>query len=116
MSDGPSDQTMAEVSKLPEITRRPSGEAATARTGPPCPRSCANALLAPKSTSRAVPRSRAKLPFDPVVMHLNMAPSVWHLQYGTFSNGTFGLVTSDKAPSDRVGSISALDSSRWEDP
>ncbi len=39
-----SDQRIAEVSKLPEIACVPSGEIASARTGPPCPRSCAWAM------------------------------------------------------------------------
>ena len=36
-----SDQRIAEESKLPEIALAPSGAMASARTGPPCPRSCA---------------------------------------------------------------------------
>ena len=36
-----SDQRIAEVSKLPEIASLPSGEIASARTGPPWPRNCA---------------------------------------------------------------------------
>jgi hypothetical protein len=40
-----SDQRIAEVSKLPETTVVPSGETASARTGPPWPRNCACAGL-----------------------------------------------------------------------
>ena len=36
-----SDQRIAEVSKLPETAWLPSGEIASARTGPPWPRNCA---------------------------------------------------------------------------
>jgi hypothetical protein len=38
-----SDQRIAEVSKLPEITCSPSGDIASARTAPPWPRNCARA-------------------------------------------------------------------------
>src|SRR3972149_9350134 len=44
-----SDQRIAEVSKLPDSARLPSGEIASARTGPPWPRNCACA------TSSATP-------------------------------------------------------------
>src|SRR4029078_2369581 len=42
-----SDQRIAVESKLPEIALWPSAEIASARTGPPCPRSCAKAELVP---------------------------------------------------------------------
>ena len=41
-----SDQRIAEVSKLPETAWVPSGEMASARTGPPWPRNCACAAPA----------------------------------------------------------------------
>jgi hypothetical protein len=40
-----SDQRIAEVSKLPESALAPSAETASARMGPPCPRTCASAGL-----------------------------------------------------------------------
>src|SRR6516165_9144527 len=42
-----SDQRIAEVSKLPETACVPSGEIASARTGPPWPRNCACAIWGP---------------------------------------------------------------------
>ena len=42
-SPDPSDQRIADWSKLPDSASLPSGDTATARTGPPCPRSCASA-------------------------------------------------------------------------
>src|ERR1700742_165784 len=47
-----SDHRIADVSKLPETASLPSGEIATARTGPPCPRICARAAPMPSGNSR----------------------------------------------------------------
>src|SRR5262249_61130565 len=46
-----SDQRIAEVSKLPEAACVPSGEIASARTGPPWPRNCACAMRGPIDSS-----------------------------------------------------------------
>src|SRR5262249_35266985 len=51
-----SDQRITAVSKLPETADAPSGEIASARTGPPWPRNCACAET-PAST---VPKTSAK--------------------------------------------------------
>ena len=47
-----SDQRIAEVSKLPEMAWLPSGEIASARTGPPWPRNCAFAGVNASGNSR----------------------------------------------------------------
>ena len=49
---------MAEVSKLPETASLPSGEIASARTGPPWPRNCACAAPAASGSSRKANRKR----------------------------------------------------------
>ena len=49
-----SDQTIAEVSKLPDTAGRPSAETASARTGPPWPRNCACAGNAVRIRNKAI--------------------------------------------------------------
>ena len=48
-----SDHRIAVASKLPETARLPSGETATARTGPPWPRSWAMAGIATAQSARS---------------------------------------------------------------
>ena len=47
-----SDQRIAEVSKLPETAWLPSGEIASARTGPPWPRNWACAVLSKRTAKQ----------------------------------------------------------------
>src|SRR5260221_9382246 len=54
-----SDQRMAEVSKLPESACVPSGEMASARTGPPWPRNCACAVADATSSSASTTKTWA---------------------------------------------------------
>src|SRR4051794_182080 len=71
---------MAVESKLAEIAVSPSGEIASARTGPPWPRNCANAaslaggpIISTKANSGSAPRLRRWIIRD------NGASSIPHL-------------------------------------
>src|SRR5262249_47519271 len=54
-----SDQRITDVSKLPETACVPSGEIASARTGPPWPRNCACATVGASNRSATRERTRS---------------------------------------------------------